>query len=68
VTLLVADWVVPSSGTGPRAGWGVRSSHNVSDVMVDGVWRVRNDELLGADLDAMKAATAQAAKRLWGHQ
>ena len=43
-----------------------RNHTHVRDVMVAGRWRVRNGEVLGADLDAMRARTHEQAKRLWG--
>jgi hypothetical protein len=33
--------------------------------MVAREWRVRAGEVLGADLDAMRAATREQAERLW---
>ena len=42
-----------------------RNDSHVSDVMVDGRWRVRGGEVLGADLAAMRAAAHQQAERLW---
>jgi 5-methylthioadenosine/S-adenosylhomocysteine deaminase len=43
-----------------------RSGHHVSDVMVNGTWRVRQREVLGADLALLRARTATQATRLWG--
>ncbi len=42
-----------------------RSGHHVRDVMVAGTWRVRGGEVLGADLDAMRARVHEQAERLW---
>ena len=42
-----------------------RSNHHVSDVMVAGEWRVRNGELLDADLGEMRARVHEQAVRLW---
>ena len=42
-----------------------RNGSHVKDVMVAGVWRVRNGEVLGADLDLMRAKTHEQAARLW---
>ena len=42
-----------------------RNHTHVRDVMVGGTWRVRDGEVLGADLDAMRAATREQAERLW---
>ena len=42
-----------------------RNRSHVGDVMVDGRWRVRNGELLDADLDAMQASLHEQAGRLW---
>ena len=44
-----------------------RNHQHVSSVMVDGVWRVDNAEVLNTDLGALKAATNQQARRLWQH-
>ncbi len=44
-----------------------RSQQHVSDVMVAGTWRVRNGELLGADLGQMRARVHEQAERLWSH-
>ena len=45
-----------------------RDMHNVRDVMVAGTWRVRNQEVLGADMDQLRAATRHQANRLWANQ
>ncbi len=42
-----------------------RNHSHVTDVMVAGQWRVRNREVLGADLDQMRARVHQQAIRLW---
>ncbi len=42
-----------------------RNHQHVSSVMVDGRWRVRNGEVLDADLGALRAATNEQARRLW---
>jgi len=44
-----------------------RNHTHVSDVMVAGHWRVRNREILGADLAQMRAAVHVQAKRLWAN-
>lgn len=43
-----------------------RNHTHVRDVMVAGTWRVRDGEVLGADLDRMRARTHEQARRLWG--
>jgi 5-methylthioadenosine/S-adenosylhomocysteine deaminase len=43
-----------------------RNHTHVRDVMVAGRWRVRDGEVLGADLGAMRARTHEQARRLWG--
>lgn len=42
-----------------------RNGAHVSDVMVAGQWRVRNREVLGADIARLKARTGEQARRLW---
>jgi 5-methylthioadenosine/S-adenosylhomocysteine deaminase len=42
-----------------------RNHNHVRDVMVAGTWRVRNGEVLNADLDAMRALVHEQATRLW---
>lgn len=42
-----------------------RNGSHVRDVLVAGRWRVRNGELLDADLEQMKAKTREQAQRLW---
>lgn len=42
-----------------------RNHRHVRDVMVAGVWRVRDHEVLGVDLGALAAATRTQAQRLW---
>ncbi len=42
-----------------------RSGRNVRDVMVNGTWRVRAGEVLGADLEKLRARTNEQATRLW---
>ena len=43
-----------------------RNHTHVSDVMVAGEWRgVRSGEVLGVDLDQMRARTHEQARRLW---
>ncbi|MEL6984179.1 MAG: amidohydrolase family protein, partial [Actinomycetota bacterium] len=42
-----------------------RNASHVRDVLVAGRWRVRNGELLDADLEQMKAKTREQAQRLW---
>ncbi len=42
-----------------------RNHTHVRDVMVAGQWRVRNGEVLGADLGAMRARVQVAARQMW---
>ena len=42
-----------------------RSHHDVRDVMVAGVWRVKNHQVLDVDLGELRARTQEQAKRLW---
>ncbi len=42
-----------------------RNHTHVRDVMVAGTWRVRDHEVIGADLDQMRARTHEQARRLW---
>ncbi len=42
-----------------------RNHTHVTDVMVAGRWRVRQGEVLDADLDRMRARTHEQAQRLW---
>jgi cytosine/adenosine deaminase-related metal-dependent hydrolase len=42
-----------------------RSGNDVTDVMVGGQWRVRKGELLGVDLDRLRAKVREQAVRLW---
>ena len=42
-----------------------RNHTHVTDVMVAGTWRVRQGEVLDADLDRMRARTREQAQRLW---
>ena len=42
-----------------------RNHTHVRDVMVAGQWRVRNGEVLGADLGAMRARVQVNAERMW---
>jgi 5-methylthioadenosine/S-adenosylhomocysteine deaminase len=42
-----------------------RNHSHVSDVMVAGTWRMRGGEVIGHDLDALRAATQAQATRLW---
>jgi 5-methylthioadenosine/S-adenosylhomocysteine deaminase len=42
-----------------------RNHNHVREVMVAGTWRVRNGEVLNADLDAMRARVHEQATRLW---
>lgn len=42
-----------------------RDGRHVRDVMVAGMWRVRNGEVLSADLPAMRARVHEQAERLW---
>lgn len=42
-----------------------RNHTHVRDVMVAGQWRVRDGEVLGVDLGAMRARVHRAAERMW---
>lgn len=42
-----------------------RNHRDVRDVMVAGTWRVRDHEVLDADLGALRARTREQAERLW---
>lgn len=42
-----------------------RSGSDVRDVMVDGVWRVRNRSVLDFDTDQARAQVGEQARRLW---
>jgi 5-methylthioadenosine/S-adenosylhomocysteine deaminase len=42
-----------------------RNHSHVRDVMVAGAWRVRNSEVLGVDLEALRARVHVQAERLW---
>ena len=42
-----------------------RNQTHVSDVMVNGEWRVRDHEVLDADVDRLRAAMHEQALRLW---
>ena len=42
-----------------------RNYTHVRDVMVAGTWRVRNGEVLNADLEAMRSRVHEQATRLW---
>lgn len=42
-----------------------RNQRHVRDVLVAGRWRVRNHEVLDADLERMQAKTREQATRLW---
>ena len=42
-----------------------RNHSHVRDVMVAGEWKVRKGEVLGADLDAMRARVQTNARRMW---
>ena len=42
-----------------------RNQSHVRDVMVAGQWRVRNGEVLDADIDALRAHVREQAARLW---
>ncbi|MFV1989954.1 MAG: amidohydrolase family protein, partial [Acidimicrobiales bacterium] len=44
-----------------------RNHSHVDDVMVKGTWRVRDGEVLGADLDQIRARVHEEATRLWNH-
>jgi 5-methylthioadenosine/S-adenosylhomocysteine deaminase len=42
-----------------------RSGNHVRDVMVNGTWRVRGGEVLGVDVEKLRARTTEQAARLW---
>jgi len=42
-----------------------RNRSHVTDVMVDGVWRVRNREVIGTDVPMLRAKTAEYAEAMW---
>lgn len=42
-----------------------RNAAHVRDVLVAGRWRVRNHEVLDADMERLKAKTREQAQRLW---
>jgi 5-methylthioadenosine/S-adenosylhomocysteine deaminase len=42
-----------------------RSGRHVTDVMVHGTWRVQGGEVLGADIEKLRARTIEQAARLW---
>ncbi len=42
-----------------------RNHTHVRDVMVAGVWRVRDGQVLNADLEAMRARVQDNARRMW---
>ncbi|MEM9561565.1 MAG: amidohydrolase family protein [Actinomycetota bacterium] len=42
-----------------------RNGSHVRDVLVAGRWRVRNHEVLDADIDELQATTREQATRLW---
>jgi cytosine/adenosine deaminase-related metal-dependent hydrolase len=42
-----------------------RNHSHVRDVMVAGDWRVRGGEVVGADLERLRAHTREQARRLW---
>jgi cytosine/adenosine deaminase-related metal-dependent hydrolase len=42
-----------------------RNRRDVTDVMVSGVWRVRDRELLGVDMSQLRARVSEQATRLW---
>ncbi len=42
-----------------------RNYTNVTDVMIAGTWRVRDREILGADLGRIRALAREQATRLW---
>jgi 5-methylthioadenosine/S-adenosylhomocysteine deaminase len=44
-----------------------RSNRDVSDVMVAGRWRIRQGEVLDADLGQMQARLHEETRRLWNH-
>ncbi len=44
-----------------------RNASHVRDVLVAGRWRVRNGEVLDADLEQLKARTREQATRLWAN-
>lgn len=42
-----------------------RNHTHVRDVMVAGAWRVRSGEVLGADMNALRARVQTSAERMW---
>jgi hypothetical protein len=44
-----------------------RSNRDVSDVMAAGRWRIRQGEVLDADLGQMQARLHEQARKLWNH-
>ena len=44
-----------------------RRGTEVSDVMVNGSWRVRNGEVLGADVEKLRVRMNEQAARLWAN-
>ena len=43
-----------------------RSGNHVDSVMIDGVWKLKNGEILGVDLEKQRESIHRQAKRLWG--
>ena len=67
-TCQLVDAAFPTPAHRPqpaRPAGAVAQRHHVRDVMVAGTWRVRGGEVLGADLDAMRARVHEQAHRLW---
>ncbi|MEM6818708.1 MAG: 8-oxoguanine deaminase [Pseudomonadota bacterium] len=53
-----------SGATDPVAALLLCGAHQVSDLMVGGEWRVQGSELVGTDLEALRARHTAASKRL----
>ena len=43
-----------------------RSGNHVDSVMIDGVWKLKNGEILGVDLEKQRESIHRQAKRFWG--
>ena len=43
-----------------------RSGHHVDSVMIAGKWKLKNGEILGADLENQRESVHRQARRLWG--
>ena len=53
-----------SGATDPVAALLLCGAHQVSDLMVGGEWRVQGSELVGTDLEALRARHTAASKRI----